>query len=516
MDAKVQRPVQAWLAARGLWQRLALSVLAGALLTAGHPPVSLPWIAVLAVPLLILLVDAAPTPRAAAWIGWAAALGYFVTSLHWIGNAFLVDADRFAWLIPLGVLALPAGLGLFWAAAFWAARRLWSGLMAGPGLLALCLTLAEYARAHILTGFPWALPGYIWVDTPVMQAASWAGPFGVTALTVFVPGLIAMAMICRRWPALIGSVAVVASLWVWGAARVPDQVAYGADAPVVRVVQPNAPQHLKWVPGQREIFYERLLTATAQPADPVLGKPDVVIWPETAVSFLPATNPQETARIAAAGQGAPVILGALHGERTVEGEFWSNALFVVSPDGQIALRYDKHHLVPFGEYVPFDWILGRLGVTQFTTGGGFSAGPGPRTLHLDGLPSVSPLICYEAIFPYQAVSGERPEWMVQITNDAWFGGWAGPQQHLAQAKFRAVEQGLPMVRSANTGISAVIDPYGLEVVSLAMHNYNKIDARLPASIEPTLYSIYGDITGLLLAAFVGFFGYLSTISMRRD
>ena len=184
--------VQGWFSKRGRWSRIGLAFIAGALMTAGHPPLGLPWSLFLAVPIVVLLVVSAPTPRAAGWIGWAAGFGYFVTGLHWIGHAFVVDAERFGWLMPLGVAALPAGLALFWAAAFWIARRIWWGLVSGALALSVIWSLAEYARANVLTGFPWALPGYVWVDLPPMQAAAWIGPFGVTLVTLVVgslPGL---------------------------------------------------------------------------------------------------------------------------------------------------------------------------------------------------------------------------------------------------------------------------------------------------------------------------------------
>ena len=503
-----------WLGARGRWQRLGLAIILGAALTAGHPPVSVPWIFFLAVPLLVLLALSAPTGRAAAWIGWGAAFGYFVTGLHWIGHAFLVDAERFAWLLPIGVTALPTGLGLFWALAFWLARRLRPvGVLPAAVVLVSLWTLAEYTRSNVLTGLPWALPGYVWVDLPPMQAAAWVGPFGVTFLTFLITSLPVMAWVGGR-RTLVGAAALAAGagLWLAGALRVPDAVAYAPDAPVLRVVQPNAPQHLKWLPGHREEFYARLLSATGAPPDPGLGPPDIVIWPEASVHFVPAAEPREVARISRAAGRAWVLLGALHGERTRTGERWTNALVTIGPDGSLGPRYDKHHLVPFGEYLPLKSVFDALGISQFAVRGGFESGPGPQTLRLDGVPSFSPLICYEAIFPNEIVGAERPEWLLQPTNDAWFGSWAGPRQHYAQARIRAIEQGLPMVRAANTGISAVVDPYGREVVSIELHNYRYLDYRLPKSLRPTFYSFFGDWPILaIMIAFVVF----AAINTRR-
>jgi apolipoprotein N-acyltransferase len=487
-------------AVRGRWTRLALALVAGALLTAGHPPVGLPWTLFAAVPVLVWLAGTAPTVAAAAWVGWAAGFGYFVTALHWIGHAFMVEPDQFALLMPLGVLLLPGGLALYWAAAFAAARWLWpSGMLRGTLLLAALWTAAEVARSFLFTGFPWALPGYVWVDLPPMQAAAWVGPFGMTLLTLVLCGLPLTAALGRRWAVAAAALAAGGAIWAAGAARLPETTAYAPDAPVVRVVQPNAPQHLKFQPGHREEFYRRTLEATAAPADPALGAPDIVVWPETAVHFVPEARPEEVARIADAAAGATVILGALHVERSAGGDRWTNALETVLPDGSLGPRYDKHHLVPFGEYMPLWPVARHLGLPQFTAGPGFAAGPGPRTLAPPGVPPFSALICYEAIFAQEVVAdGRRPDWMVQLTNDAWFGSFAGPQQHYAQARIRAIEQGLPIVRAANTGISAVVDSHGREVSSLPLDSYGKIDSKLPSPLPPTLYSRIGDLPALVL------------------
>lgn len=492
--------LSAWFARRGRFQRLGLAVLSGAAMTAGHPPVSLPWVLFAAVPVLVMQVLTAPTGRAAAWIGWGAAFGYFVTGLHWMGHAFLVDPERFAWLLPLGITALPTFFGLFWATAFWAAWRLRPATPLTAALaLAGTLTLVEFARSNILTGLPWALPGYVWVDLPPMQAAAWIGPFGLALTTLVVTALPALALTGQGRGAAVLAAGTGAGLWLAGAMRVPESVAYADDAPILRVVQPNAPQHLKWVRGHRETFYQRLLTATARPADPAIGQPDAVIWPESAVYFVPAATPGEVAVVSAAAGDAWVLLGAQHGERTADGSRWTNALVSISPDGRIGPRYDKHHLVPFGEYLPFRPLFDALGLSQFALRGDFDRGPGPRTVTVGDLPPFSPLICYEAIFPNEVVGAERPAWLLQPTNDAWFGSWAGPHQHYAQARIRAIEQGLPMVRAANTGISAVVDPFGREIVSIRLHRYDHFDARLPAAIAATPYSRIGDWPAVAVA-----------------
>lgn len=500
MAREIVTAPERWCAGLGRWHRLGLALIAGAVMTGGHPPIGVPWSFFIAMPVLVWLIQVAPSARAAAWTGWAAGVGYFITGMHWVGNAFLVDPDKFLLLMPLGVIGLPSGLAIFWALAFWAAKRLWAPGWWGALVLATMLSVVELARGYVLTGLPWALPAYIWLDTPLMQAASWAGPFGLTFFTLLLTSVPLVALSRRQYVPMIGAIGALATLWIAGAARVPDTVAIADDAPLLRLIQPNAPQHLKWKPGYREDFYHRLLDATAEPLRTGGDKPDLILWPEVSVHFIPGDNPQEVERISDAAGGVPVILGAFHREDNNGQSVVTNAMQTVMPDGTLGPMYHKHHLVPFGEYMPLVWILGELGLPDFSEGIGLSSGNGPQTLKLPGLPSFSPNICYESIFPYEVVGSERPEWIAQITNDAWFGSFAGPQQHLAQARFRAVEQGLPVVRATNTGISAVIDPFGRETARIEMHKYAWIDTELPLAAAPTLYSKVGDISFALLLA----------------
>lgn len=488
-----------WIATRGRWGRLPVAVLAGAAMTLGQPPISQPWVLFLALPVLVWLVDAAPGRRAAALVGWGAAFGYFISGLYWIGHAFLVDAERFAWMMPFAVALLPAFLGLFWAAAFGLARHLWpAGRWWRPLALAAALTLAEYARAHVLTGFPWALPGYAWVETPLMQAAAWIGPFGMTLVTLTLVPLPLLCAVGRRLVPAMAALGLLAALWLGGIYRL-ESAPSEAGGPVLRVVQPNAEQRLKWRPEYAQHFYDRLLTATAAPADPGLGPPAAVIWPETAVPFLPAYQPGRRAEIAAAAGGVPVILGALHGESGEGRERYFNSLLAIRADGSLGPRYDKHHLVPFGEYLPYPWLFRPLGFEKLVPGAGFTPGPGPQLMRVDGLPPFSPLVCYEMIFPGEVVpAGQRPAWLLQVTNDAWFGAWGGPQQHLAQARIRAIEQGLPVIRAANTGISAAIDAHGRIVASLPMLADGYFDVALPVPLGPTLYARSGDLPAVAM------------------
>ncbi|MEM7527621.1 MAG: apolipoprotein N-acyltransferase [Pseudomonadota bacterium] len=505
------------------WRRFGLGVGAGVLFALGHAPVGLPWFAFVALPLLVLLTGTAQRGRGAFAAGWSFGFGYLLIALHWIGHAFLVDAEAFAWMLPFALTGLPALLALFWGLASWAAWRVAPG--GGPGTviaLAAALTLTEFARSHVLTGFPWALPGYVWIGTPLDQMAAWIGPHGLGLLTIALTALPFTAFATYRPRPATGVAAtaliVFAGLWFAGSARLAAAPNTPSDATVLRIAQPNAPQHLKWDPEYAPLFYRRLLEATAAEPDAALGPPDLVIWPETAVAFLPEEQPEGRAQIAQAAAGAPLVLGALRRRTEAEGGGFANSLFVLGTEGAVTARYDKHHLVPFGEYVPFQSFFSALGVRQLAQRGRFVPGPGPMLTRASAdIAPFLPLICYEAIFPHEiaAATGQtRPGWLLQITNDAWFGTLGGPQQHLAQAQLRAIEQGLPLVRAANTGISAVIDSHGRVTASLPLGVHGKLDAALPAALPATPYARFGDIPAIISCFLLFSAGFLMKLRYR--
>ena len=470
------------------WRALVLPTGLGALMAAGQAPLGLWW---LTLPALALLVRhlSRQTARAAAWLGWCAGAGYFAVALSWIVSPFMVDAARQGWMAPFALLIMACGLALFWAAACGVALHSRAPLVA----LVAALATAELARGYVLTGFPWALIGHVWIDTPPAQIAALIGPSGLTLLT-----LAAAALAASLRPALVASAAaLVASLWgfgLWQLAQ-PDPAAPGV---TLRLVQPNAPQAAKWDPDQARHFLDRLLEATAAPASADLGQVDLVIWPETALPYLIEGNPGLPAMIGRAGQGAAVAVGL----QRVEGARGWNSLQVFAPDGAVLATYDKHHLVPFGEYIPFgDLAYDWLGVSAFAakTGNAYSAGAGPQVLDLGPkLGRVLPLICYEAVFPQDLRGTARPDWLMQITNDAWFGTLTGPFQHAAQARLRAVEQGLPLVRVANTGVTEVVDARGRVTASLPFGTQGFLDAALPGPLPATPYARFGEIPVLVL------------------
>jgi len=475
--------------------RAALALAAGALAALGQAPLGL-WPAGLAGLLGgLLLFLATRTWRTAFATGWAFGTGYFTLALFWIVEPFLVDVARHGWMAPFALLFLSGGLALFWGAAFAVAR------IAGGALAwAAALGLAELARGYVLTGFPWALVGYIWTDSGALQWAAVAGPYGLTFATLL---LVALSWaLAERFGHLVwvAALPVAAAGLVLGGAALrppPDDL---SDRPVVRLVQPNAPQHEKWDPDKVIGFYQRQLAYSAAPATPA---PDLVIWPETAIPWRLEGAAPALGQIAETSV-APVILGL---NRSEDVRFF-NSLIVVGEGGGVSHLYDKHHLVPFGEFIPFGGLTRWLGIRSFAArdGYGYSAGAGARVLDLGPLGAALPLICYEAIFPQDVrAAPSRPDWLLQITNDAWFGRISGPYQHLAQARVRAVEQGLPMVRVANTGVSAVIDAGGRVLASIPLGEAGWLDTPLPPAHAPTLYARTGDwpVFVLMLATLAG-------------
>lgn len=499
----------------------ALVTALGALLALGLAPTHHLWAVPVALGTLGYLVLGLPNARQGALTGWLFGTGYFFVAMFWILEPFQVDAERYAWMAPFALVFLAAGLALFWMAAFWAAMRM--GLSGGARIAALiCFwSLAEIARAYVFTGLPWAAFGQFWIDTPAAGSLAKIGPQGLSVLTLvaFLPlGLVVLPQmrLSRRLAGLVpialaGLLAFVVLQW-----PTTPPLLYKSNSPIVRLIQPNAPQNQKWHPDHYLTFFYRQLDFTAAPGQGD-RRPDMIVWPETSVPGLLENGGGYFSRIAEAANGVPVVLGI---QRREEARYF-NSLIHLDETGAVAGQYDKHHLVPFGEYVPFGDLMARFGIYGFAAqeGAGFSPGPGPELLNLGKLGSTLPLICYEAVFPQDVnAAPERPDFLMQITNDAWFGTATGPYQHLVQARMRAIEQGLPMVRVANTGVSAMIDPYGRITRSLPLGQAGYLDAALPEALPATLYSRTGDwpVPGLLLLVLVWLrFGH-SRVSERRN
>ncbi|MRX50803.1 apolipoprotein N-acyltransferase [Paracoccus sp. S-4012] len=497
--------------------RLTLLELAlGAAAALGHAPFDF-WPATpVALGLALWHLARAATARQAGLRGLFIGAGYFAVALVWIVEPFLVEPEIHGWMAPFALVFMALGGGLFWAVPVGLAARLVRGWRARAVAMAVLLLVSEWLRGWIFTGFPWAMPGQAWVGTPVAQLAAWGGQLGLTALTLTLAVLPVVLWRPARTgllgaaPGLAASAVLLSAAWIAGLMRLaaPEAPATGL---VLRLVQPNADQALKWDPDWATEFYRRLLQGSAGPT--AFGSlPDAVIWPETAVSFLLNDAGPVLPQMAEAAGGAPLLTGM----QRHQGGRWFNSLVEVAPDGTATAVYDKFHLVPFGEYIPWGDAVARFGIGAFAAqnGFGYTSGPGPAVLQLDRLPPFQPLICYEAVFPqHLRAPAARPEWLLQITNDAWFGQVSGPWQHLAQAQLRAIETGLPLMRVANTGISAAIGPRGRIAAQLGLGVLGRIDAVLPAPLPPTLWYRFGD--GPLLALALALLGLTVAADRRR-
>jgi apolipoprotein N-acyltransferase len=510
-----------WLRAARGWRRLLIAAALGAVSALAYAPFYVWPIFFLSFPALVVLIDGTQARRAwleAAIVGWAFGVGYFFVGLHWVGFAFVVDAERHAWLLPFVAVLFPGGLALFFGLAAGLARLRWSSGWARVALLGASLSAVEWLRGHILTGLPWNLPGYAWSGFDAMfQTASLYGIYGLSLVTL-VAVLSPAAMVNAdgrasrlQWPPYV-SAGILLALLVFGWVRLPSEPVPDVENVALRIVQPNVPQGEKWKPDLLERNWKLLIDLTREPG---LETRTLVLWPEAAPPFFLLEEPAGREVIAQVlPDKANLLTGVVRIERNGEARRYFNSMAAISGDGRAVGVYDKAHLVPFGEYLPLYQVLEPLGVTKITGGSeGYSSGAGVRTMSIPGTPSFGPLICYEVIFPGKVVEpGKRPAWLMTLTDDSWFGPWTGPYQHLGIAKVRAAEEGLPIVRAASTGISAVIDPFGRVTASLGLDRSGILDAALPVELAPTVYSFVGDaifFVLLLALTVVGLFFYRS-------
>ncbi|HEX4269993.1 MAG TPA: apolipoprotein N-acyltransferase [Rhizomicrobium sp.] len=500
------------------WRRVAFAFCVGAMSATAFAPLEFFPALLLGYAALVLLIDAAGPRRVrtAALLGWAFAFGQFLVGLHWIGYAFLVDPSAHLWQMPFALLFLTAGLGLFGALAGAAAAYFWRRGAARLLVFAVSFALSEWLRGHVLTGFPWNLPAYGWgASLAVLQSASVLGAYGLSFLTILLGASLADLLVRPMRPiAAATMITLFAAMWVIGAVEL--NVTPQTDRPALRLrlVQPNVPQAEKY---RREFVarnWQRLMELSARP-----GNPNIIIWPEAAPPFPLARIPRALEEIGElTGPGRLLLTGAERVTGTPDDHAFYNSLYMFGPGGVTLHVYDKFHLVPFGEYVPFADLLHRIGITKLTAGEtGFSAGDGPHVYDLPGAPRVTPLICYEVIFPGAVTARKRPGWFVNVTDDSWFGPWAGPRQHLLIAQVRAIEEALPIVRVANTGISAVIDPIGRVRTALPLDTMGILDTGLPRALPPSLYARLGDwiFLGLVLAAATAIFMLAHRPGARR-
>lgn len=540
---KLSRPVLAVAALRlqstfetaGPWQLRLFAFAAGLGSVLAMPPFHFWPVLWLTLPALLVAVDAAtrsawPPSRFAHWrrwplgrageIGWWFGFGYHLAGLFWIGEAFLVEAEVFAWLLPFAVTLLPAGLAVFMALATASAAAMPIDRLTGRGVaLAITLSLAEWLRGHVLTGFPWNVLGTaLTAPLALMQSVALVGIYGLTVIAVIVFA-VPFAMVVdalkgknapRAWPAALLAVGPLLIMWGLGAWRLADGVQPVAAQPRVRLVQLSIPQRDRLDAANLRSHFDRhlamSLTAPDGHIDDAAGV-DVIVWPEAAMPFLPLAQPIALEAIGAMlPEGTTLVSGALRLETDAAGRrsVFNSLLAFDRGAGTARLvgGYDKLHLVPFGEYLPMQGLLEAVGLQQLTRQrGGFTAGEGPRkAIAIPGLGEVLPLICYEVIFPEVAGLNRRTDLVLTITNDGWFGNTTGPRQHYHQARIRAVEFGIPMIRASSNGISALIDGNGREIGRLELNAVGTLDVVPPKPLPATPYARWGDrIYAALLA-----------------
>ncbi len=501
------------------WRRGLIAFAAGAVSAPAMAPLNVWPVLFLTFPVLVWLIDSTGTGgfhgiTKAAVTGWWFGFGYFLAGLYWIGFAFLVDAPTFGWLLPLAVIGLPAGLAIFTAFGVAVARMLWTRGAVRILALGVAFTAAEWLRGHLLTGFPWNAFGYALTSPLVLaQSASIIGIWGLTFIAVVVfatPALLAddRAETRMPWLPLALGLVVLGGLGGFGALRLARTPTQFVDGVRLRIMQPNLQQDVRFNYAAKQQVMNRYIALSDRASGPQsagVGGATHLIWPESAFPFLLTREPDALAEIARLlRDGTVLITGAVRLAEPVNPAEPAayNSIYVIGHDGSIVSLYDKVHLVPFGEYLPFQHFLESLGLQQLTKQrGGFRPGDRRRSIDVPGAPHALPLVCYEIIFPREVMpDGPRPGWIINVTNDGWFGISSGPYQHFQQARVRAIEEGLPLVRAANTGISAVVDPLGRIVNSLPLGIEGVMDSPLPRAIGTTIYTRVGDIPAAMIVA----------------
>ena len=510
------------------WRRWLIAFVAGAVSALAMAPFDAWPILFLTFPTLVWLIDGAGLGRwggvmTAAATGWWFGFGYFVAGLYWIGYAFLVDAPTFGWLLPFAVIGLPAALAVFTACGVAAARILWTRGATRILALGVSLTATEWLRGHVLTGFPWNAFGYALASPLALaQTASLIGLWGLTFIAIVVfasPATLTDERSETRlpWLPVALGISMLAGLGGWGALRLQRTPTEYADNVHLRIMQPNLQQDVRFNYAAREQVMERYIALSDQALSSPRGGHDatLLIWPESPFPFILTHEPTALAQIAKLLSPSTILItGAIRVEQAngTAGPRAYNSIYVIGSDGSILDVYDKLHLVPFGEYLPFQALLEKLGLQNLTKqSGGFTPGDRRHLVTVPGAPPALPLICYEVIFPGEvAPRGDRASWIVNVTNDAWFGISTGPYQHFQQARVQAIEEGLPLARAANTGISAVVDPVGRVIDSLALGREGVLDSPLPRPIAAPLYARIGDAPALVMVVL----GLLAAVRRR--
>lgn len=475
------------------WTRALVAFLAGLFGVLALPPYGFFAALFVSFTILTLLVDGATGDPDAGFlrrlapafvIGWCFGFGYFLGGLWWLGNALLIEADEYAWALPLAVIGLPAFLALFYGSATAFARLFWSDGLGRIFALAAAFGVVEWLRSFVLTGFPWNAIGYGAMPVPLlMQPARIFGIAGMNVLAVFVFAAPALIFTGRGRRLGLSLAALLLTLQVGYGLYVlrflPDPPDTGI---TVRLVQPVIDQSAKLDDAQRSAVFEKHLTLTSAPPSGD-KRPEIIVWPETSIPFILTDNPDALARIADVLEDDQILIaGAVRTEDGGSGRppRYYNSMYAIDGKGQILGAADKVHLVPFGEYMPLEELFSSWGINAVAAAsGGFSAAGSHQVLSLPGGRSLYPLICYEAIFPAEIErTALETDAILNITNDAWFGDSPGPYQHFHQAQVRAVETGLPLIRAANSGISAVVDAKGRVILGLPYNIDGFVDTTI--------------------------------------
>lgn len=496
-------------------RRCLYAFLAGTVATLALAPVYVFPAFFAAFTVLFLLLGAAKTKMQGFLTAWSFGFGYFTFGLYWISFAMFTDFAAWWWVYPFALLGLPFLLAFFSGMAGLVFQILQLRGFSGIPAFAVIWVFFEFLRGHMFTGFPWNLPGYIWTGwIPMLQGAAYIGVHGLSLVTVFLavlPAVLFMADIEKKRARRLMASGVLAFMALFAAGQGRLMLAKESFEPktAIRIVQPNISQTLKWDPALQAENFMKLIRLSEQ-ATVSGAKPDMIVWPETAVGFnLPEDIEARRLMGRTVAKDGVLLTGAL---RFGEGQFF-NSVAAVTATGSIAAWYDKFHLVPFGEYIPLREFISVVPfAAQVSDVSDFTAGHGPQTVRIGNLPSFSPLVCYEVIFSGAVVNEkDRPQFLLNVTNDGWYGHTAGPHQHFAIAQMRAAEEGIPLIRAANTGISGIVDPYGRIVKALPLGQEGIIDTVLPAAISAPAYAKAGGWPYVI----IGFFMLLMSGYDRR-
>ena len=461
-------------------QRYLYSFILGAVGALAYPPIGWFWVVFITIPafMYILRAFSNETKWRCFAVGWWFGFGHFLASLYWIANALFVDFQTYFWLYPFALIGIPAAEGVYIGIISLLVSRVKKSQTLFAGSFAILWMLAELIRGKTVLAFPWNLIGHIWSQQlEVLQITYYIGIYGLSLLTIVAICLVYWGLKKHLWLLPI-PVIIFAGIYKFGYDRLAQNpTQYIDNAPLYRLVQPGIRQQDTLNSASRFDHFEDLLLQSIQPK----GKPDLIIWPESGVTFLLAESPEALDYISKTlPQNTKLIAGVARREFLPDNKYKVYNSAIVIDNSKVIAKFDKFHLVPFGEYLPLRSIIPKY-ISKITMGEmDYSPGPGPETVHVPNIPSFSPLICFEAIFSGEVVDkADKPQWLLNLTNDAWYGNSSGPYQHLYSVRIRAIEEGLPLVRVANTGISAVFDAYGRLLHSLPYDAKGTIDFHLP-------------------------------------